>query len=255
MTYLGALSRSSCQNAAIIPRVHATAPRRALVTSASCDRDRSRMTLDEASYSEKTLINSARNALRFFGGSVARCAFISAPIIVSSTDGDGISSTVDGGKPAYSGMVPPDFAPQGGRDFIQRRNSHSRNRRASTPGRAIVAHPIQPLRFSAGRAVGPGCGGGIPNRLASGRGQFSQRQTTGLRPAAPLPLPKALRQSAQLFRRSVRLSHSLPFQPHGSGLVLNGPDLASLAKVHPDHVAHLSILKSAPQRPVSVQQQ
>lgn len=67
------------------------------------------------------------------------------------------------------------------------------------------------------------------------------------------PFPKALSQSLKLSRRSVRLPHSLPFQPHGGGLVFHARYLPRLAKVAKDNVAHSLASKSAePVRPVAV---
>lgn len=106
MTYGGPLTSIS-QNAPIMPRVQAMASRRALVTSASLSRDRSRTTFDVASYSSNTSISLARNSRRFFGGRQARCARINAPIIVNSTDGEGISSAVEGGNSTRPGILTP----------------------------------------------------------------------------------------------------------------------------------------------------
>ena len=60
-------------------------------------------------------------------------------------------------------------------------------------------------------------------------------------------------QSPKLSRRSVRLSQSLPFQPHGSGFVLHTRDLRPVAKLYVDHVAQGRLSKSGePVRPALV---
>lgn len=99
-------------------------------------------------------------------------------------------------------------------------------------------------------AIGPGCSGGT-----AGAAPYAGRAPQSGRSPFPCSLPKAFRQSAALSRRSVRLSQSLPFQPHGSGFVLNTRDLRPVAKLHEDHVAHIRPLKSGkPVRPALVSQ-
>lgn len=110
----------------------------------------------------------------------------------------------------------------------------------------------RPAHPPAVRAVGPG----HPSPRVTGATPSPHGRTADSTPAASLcPHPKALRQPAQLSRRSVRLPQSRPFQPHGSGFVFNPRDLRPVAKLNEDYVGHRLVSKSArkPVRPSSVQ--
>lgn len=104
----------------------------------------------------------------------------------------------------------------------------------------------QRLRFSAGRAVGPGCGGGIPNRLASGRGQFHHRNGPLSGAALCCTIPILACAPLKGRRNLSRLAPGFAFAARSAGQPFVTPDHhpTPCPEVHVNDLAHLSILKS-----------
>lgn len=246
-------SMSSIQNAAIMARVHATASRRAFVTSPSYVDDRSRITFDVASYSSNTAMSCIRKALRDRFGMDAKCARISAPINVNSGDGGGISSLNDGGiEPRSTPRTPTGRAPQ--RNLMERRKGYSRNRGnrqkivngryiAFTFAAAVRSRDEQPSDTPRAGAVGREAS--PPARLPAG--PFPHGRTADSTPAASLcPVPVVRGAPKQRRRNLVRLSPGLAFAPRSTGKPFLARDYRSPSKAQVDHVAHLSVLLSTP---------
>lgn len=252
MTYLGAVI-SSIQYAPIIARVHATASRRDLATASSLSFARNRMTLDEASYSSNVCIKLARNARRFFGGRQDRCARINAPIIVSSTDGSGKSSALEGGSDIRSGILTPHEAAPSRRVVIDS-NKTGICKAAITHGEgyplgewltiSAVFRSVTRSPSRMGAAVGPADGPPPPAYCRTA--PIQQKGGHSDRPLCPLS--KAFRQSAELSRGYVGLSHSLALKPHRSGFILNARDLRPVAKLNENHGSQGLVSKSANRR-------
>lgn len=200
-------SISSIQNAAIIARVQAIASRRARVTSASYVGDRSRTTLEHASYSANTSISRVRNARLCRFGRDDMCARIKAPIKVNSGEGGGMSSLNDGGIPLHSiAHTPTEHTPPRA-SFIERRNIG--DCKAGTARAAV---------YSTGNMINdqrPAC---PPAESAVGRADWVNPFPAS-RPAVPYPHGRTagLKPAASLCRLSVSRRH--PSQGIGANLV------------------------------------
>lgn len=220
MTY-GNRSASIMKNAANIARVQANADRRTFVTSPSKLALRSRITFDVPSYSSYVSTRAARYRLRSLGFMVLRSARWCAPSAVNATHGSGISSGVLGGNPTRTGT--PTSSPNatlGGQGRMTRGN-----------GKAVesVIHPV---------GDNPSC---VVNPTL--RHDAEKAGSTG--PSFCCSLPEADRQSAELSRGYVGLSHSLALKPHRSGLILNARHLRPVAKLNEDNGSHRSLLPVA----------
>lgn len=242
MVVSGASAISSIQNAAIMPRVQATAPRRAFVTSASCFEHRNRITLDVTSYSSNTDISRARNSRLWRVGSEAMCALISAPINVSSGDGGGISSASEGGNPARSVIkLTPHFStPQ---QIIGRRNSgedkavfHINHERLTDFQTQRADLPVS--------AVGPTVEAD-PLRLASGRADpFPHKEKAGSTRPSLFPILRG--QPSQGCRRVSVLRQGYAFAALSPSHVFAPADLHAPRKVDVKNLAHVARSKCAP---------
>lgn len=138
MAYRGGFNASSCQEAAMAPRTHARAALRDRITSASYFGLRILTTVPARSIASNVSMTVATNSRCFFGDRHSMCARRTTLNSVSSTDGGGISASIDGDRLARSGIM---LTPQAPRPAGLMRSGN---------GGACKAQLLQPREFFSG---------------------------------------------------------------------------------------------------------
>lgn len=239
MTYAGGSIHTGSRD-----RAHAMAPRSFLRSVSMNSRCFNGMMLSPSSSASSS--NRARKKrLPCFREIERRCARTSLSCITNSTVTRGSSSAVDGGTTfPFTDATPVHALPGGNCSDRCFRSPCKRN---------VTRHLHFTVRCTSRIACADGSGcGGCPQSLASSRSHpFPHKEKAGSTGPSLFPILRG--QPSQGCRRISVLRQRSPFAAVRASQVFVGADQNSPCKVHPDHVAHLSVLKSAePVRPVAV---